>query len=102
MKLIHLIQRRNLSKQRIRHYNLVFKEIHELTAKTPYELIVEAKKEEQPFNDENGNPQILDISERKVSLYQFMYNNFWRIKIIVKVLRKVNYGYFVLFLMNIK
>ena len=73
---MQLIQRRNLSKASMRKYNIVFREIHELLGKTPSQLIAEAKKEEQPFNNEEGNPQVLDLSERKVNTYQLLYNNF--------------------------
>ena len=73
---MQLIQRRNLGKASIRKYNIVFREIYELIGKTPSELIAEAKKEEQPFTNEEGNPQVLDLSERKVNTYQLLYNNF--------------------------
>lgn len=73
---MQLIQRRNLGKASIRKYNIVFREVYELIGKTPSELIAEAKKEEQPFNNEEGNPQVLDLSERKVNTYQLLYNNF--------------------------
>ncbi|WP_042703189.1 hypothetical protein [Methanobrevibacter arboriphilus] len=76
IKLMQLIQRRNLGKASIRKYNIVFREIYELIGKTPSELIAEAKKEEQPFTNEEGNPQVLDLSERKVNTYQLLYNNF--------------------------
>lgn len=76
IKLMQLIQRRNLGKEGIRKYNIVFREIYKLIGKTPSQLIAEAKKEEQAFNNEEGIPQILDLSERKVNSYQFLYNNF--------------------------
>lgn len=76
IKLMQLTQRRNLGKSSLKRYNQVFKEIYEVIGKTPSELINEAKQEEQPFNNENGIPQILDISERKINSYQFIYNNF--------------------------
>jgi hypothetical protein len=46
IKLMQLIQRRNLAKARIRKYNIVFREIYELIGKTPSQLIAEAKKED--------------------------------------------------------
>lgn len=76
IKLMQLIQRRGLGEASIRKYNVVFREVYELIGKTPSQLIVEAKKEEQAFNNEEGIPQILDLSERKVNSYQFLYNNF--------------------------
>jgi integrase len=76
VKLMQLLQRRKLGKSSMRKYNVVFREIYELIGKTPTQLITEAKKEEQPFNNEEGNPQILDLSERKINTYQLVYNNF--------------------------
>lgn len=73
---MQLIQRRKLSKASIRKYNVVFREVFELFGKTPSQLIVEAKKEEQPFNNEEGIPRVLDLSDRKVTSYQLLYNNF--------------------------
>ena len=70
------IQRRNLGKASIRKYNIVFREVYKLIGKTPSQLIAEAKKEEQPFTNEEGNPQVLDLSERKINTYQLLYNNF--------------------------
>ena len=39
IKLMQLIQRRNLDKSSMRKYNVVFREIYELVGKTPSELI---------------------------------------------------------------
>jgi integrase len=85
---MQLIQRRNLGKSSIRKYNIVFSEIYKLIGKTPSKLIAEAKKEEQPFKNEEGNPQILDLSERKVNSYQLLYNNFLENKGISEVTKK--------------
>ncbi|BBL62905.1 hypothetical protein MARBORIA2_13010 [Methanobrevibacter arboriphilus] len=52
IKLMQLIQRRNLGKASIRKYNIVFREVYKLIGKTPSQLIAEAKKEEQPFTNE--------------------------------------------------
>ncbi len=76
IKLMQLIQRRNLGKSSIRKYNVVFSEIYEIVGKTPSQLIDEAKKEEQPFINKEGIPQVLDLSERKINSYQLVYNNF--------------------------
>ncbi|KZX16103.1 hypothetical protein MBCUT_10800 [Methanobrevibacter cuticularis] len=76
VKLMQLVQRRKIGKSSTRKYNVVFREIYELIGKTPSELIAEAKKEEQPFNNEEGNPQILDLSERKINSCQLVYNNY--------------------------
>ncbi|KZX16718.1 phage integrase family protein [Methanobrevibacter cuticularis] len=94
IKLMQLIQRRNLGKASIRKYNIVFREIYELIGKTPSQLIAEAKKEEQPFNNENGIPQILDLSERKVNSYQLLYNNFLKSKGNSEGVRKHKIVYF--------
>jgi len=94
IKLMQLIQRRNLGETSIRKYNIVFREIYELIGKTPTQLIAEAKKEEQPFNDEDGNPQILDLSERKVNSYQFLYDNFLESKGNSEVVKKHKIVYF--------
>ena len=76
VKLMQLIQRRNLGKSSMIKYNVVFREIYGLIGKTPSELIAEAKKEEQPFINEEGIPEILDLSERKINTYQLAYNNY--------------------------
>jgi len=76
IKLMQLVQRRKLGKSSIRKYNVVFKEIYKLIDKTPSQLIAEAKKEEQPFSNEEGNFQILDLSERKINTYQLQYSNY--------------------------
>ncbi|BBL61764.1 hypothetical protein MARBORIA2_18670 [Methanobrevibacter arboriphilus] len=72
-KLIQLIKRRNLSFQREKEYNIVFKEIYQLFDKTPTQLIKEARAEQQPFIDDKGNPRILELDERKVNNYQFYF-----------------------------
>jgi len=76
IKLMQLVQRRKLDNSSMRKYNVVFREIYELIGKTPSQLIAEAKKEEQPFTNEECIPQILDLSERKINTYQLTYNNF--------------------------
>ncbi|MDR0912641.1 MAG: hypothetical protein LBM96_08610 [Methanobrevibacter sp.] len=68
VKLMQLIQRRGLGKASIRKYNVVFREVYELVGRTPSQLIAEAKKEEQQFNNEEGIPQVLGLSERKVNV----------------------------------
>lgn len=76
LKLMQLIQRRNLSKEREKQYNAVFKELFFLLGKTPSQLLEEAKKEQQPYLDTNSNPRLLDMDDRKINSYQFMYNKF--------------------------
>lgn len=44
IKLMQLIQRRNLGKSSIGKYNVVFREIYGLIGKSPSQLIVEQKK----------------------------------------------------------
>jgi hypothetical protein len=91
IKLMQLMQRRNVGKISIRKYNIVFREIYELTGKTPSQLIAETKKKEQSFTNEKGNPQILYLSERKVNSYQLLYNIVNMVKFIIINLYLSNY-----------
>ena len=88
---MQLMQRRNVGKISIRKYNIVFREIYELTGKTPSQLIAETKKKEQSFTNEKGNPQILYLSERKVNSYQLLYNIVNMVKFIIINLYLSNY-----------
>lgn len=76
IKLMQLVQRRNLSKERIKQYDTVFKELFFLLDKTPNQLLEIAKEEQQPFLDKNGFPRILSIDDRKVNEWQFIYHNY--------------------------
>jgi integrase len=76
LKLMQLIQRRNLSKEREKQYNTVFKELFFLLGKTPTQLLEEAKEEQQPYLDKNGFPRILPMDDRKVNSYQFIYHKY--------------------------
>lgn len=76
LKLMQLIQRRNLSKEREKQYNTVFNELFFLLGKTPSQLLKETKDEQQPYLDNNGLPRILDMSDRKINSYQFLYHKY--------------------------
>ncbi len=76
IKLMQLIQRRNLSKEREKQYNIVFSELFFLLGKTPTQLLEEAKEEELPYLDKNGYPRILSMDDRKVNEYQYIYHNY--------------------------
>ncbi|WP_409200046.1 hypothetical protein [Methanobrevibacter sp. DSM 116169] len=88
VKLMQLIQRRKLGISSTRKYNVVFREIYKLIGKTPSQLIDEAKKEEQPFLNDEGIPQILDLSERKINSYQLLYSNFLESRSIAETTKK--------------
>lgn len=75
-KIMQLIQRRNLSKERVKQYDTVFNEIFLLLNKTPIQLLKEAKKEQQPYLDNNGYPRIIAMDDRKVNNYQFLYHKY--------------------------
>lgn len=72
-KLRRLAERRNISKSREKTYNTAFREIYNLIGKTPSEIVTEAKKEQQPFIDENGIPRNLEIEDRTITRYQELY-----------------------------
>jgi integrase len=72
-KLKKLAERRNISKSRKRQYNSIFREIYNLIGKTPNEIVNVGKKEQQPFIDENGIPQLLEIEDRIITKYQEQY-----------------------------
>ena len=76
LKLMQLIQRRNLSKEREKQYNAAFKELFFLLGKTPSQLLEVAKEEQQPYLDKNGFPRILAMDDRKVNEYQFLYHKY--------------------------
>lgn len=76
IKLMQLVQRRNLSKEREKQYNIVFSELFLLLDKTPSQLLEEAKEEEQPYIDKNSFPRIIAMDDRKVNEYQFRYHNY--------------------------
>jgi len=49
IKLKQMFLRKNLSESRKHYYIKILSEVYEITGKTPSELIVEAKEEEQPY-----------------------------------------------------
>ena len=75
-KLINLLQRRKLSKGRIKQYNTTFTELHEITEKTPSQILKIAKDEQQPFTDKHGNPRILEMDDRTIYSYQYVYDRY--------------------------
>lgn len=76
IKLIQLIQRRNLSKERVKQYDTVFKELFLLLSKTPSQLLEEVKEEQQPYLDKIGIPRIIAMDDRKLNNYQFWYHKY--------------------------
>ena len=75
-KLKALIKRRDLSKDAIKTYNTVFNEIYELFNVTPSEIVKIGKHEQKPFKTDNGNIEILDLDDRKVTEYQTEYKDY--------------------------
>ena len=72
IKLKQMFLRKNLSESREHHYIKTLTEMYEITGKTPSELIVEAKEEEQPYLV-NNVPRIRDIDDRKITSYLYNY-----------------------------
>lgn len=72
VKLKQMFLRKNISASRKKQYIKMLNEIYDLTGKTPSELIVEAKEEDQPFIID-GVPRIRDISDRKITNYFYIY-----------------------------
>lgn len=75
IKLKQIFLRKDLSKTRKHHYVKTMNEMFEITGKTPSQLIVEAKEEEQPYLV-NGMPRIRDINDRKITNYFYDYYQF--------------------------
>lgn len=76
-KLSMMVERRNLTKDAIKNYNTVFKEIHELFDVTPSDIVRIGKREQKPYIDnETGNHDLLDLEDRSVTIYQFNYYNY--------------------------
>lgn len=89
IKLMQLVQRRNISQEREKQYNTVFKELFYLLNKTPTQLLKEAKKEQQPYLDKNGFLRILDMDDRKINSYQLLYNSYLKKKGNREINRKI-------------
>lgn len=68
-----LVSRRNLSKGRIKTYDIVFNEIYNLFKKTPSDIVRIGRREQKPFKDENGEWDIIELEDRTVTEYQFKY-----------------------------
>ena len=67
-------RKKKISSKRIDTYDLVFREIHELTGLTPTQIIEIAKKEEKPFITEDGLVDIIDINDRRITQIQYEYD----------------------------
>ena len=67
-------RKKKISPKRIDTYDLVFREIHELTGLTPTQIIEIAKKEEKPFITEDGLVDIIDINDRRITQIQYEYD----------------------------
>lgn len=67
-------RKKKISQKRIDTYDLVFREIHELTGLTPSQIIEIAKKEEKPFLRDNGLVDIIDINDRRITQIQYDYD----------------------------
>ena len=79
-KLKQMIKRRNLSDKSIQHYNLVFTELFQLFNKLPCELLEDFREEQQPYMDIKGNPKIKPIENRKITKYQYIYDDYLKEK----------------------
>ena len=73
-------RKKNISPKRINTYDLVFKEIHELTGLTPSQIIEKAKKEEKPYMREDGIVDIIDINDRYITRIQYEYDSYLKEK----------------------
>ncbi|WP_409199616.1 hypothetical protein [Methanobrevibacter sp. DSM 116169] len=80
IKLNHFIKRRNINKKTISHYNLVFTEIFKLFNKIPSELIDEFKHEQKPYITNDGFIEVMDMNDRKINKYQFIYDDYLKDK----------------------
>ena len=67
-----LLKKQNLSKSSIKNYNSVFNEIFELSNYTPSQLLIQAKKEENP----NLKEYVSELEDRMVSEIQIKYYEF--------------------------
>ncbi|MGL6298955.1 MAG: tyrosine-type recombinase/integrase [Methanobacteriaceae archaeon] len=72
IKVKKMFVRKDLSDSRKKQYIGILGEVYNLFGKTPSELILEAKEEEQPYII-NGVPRIKDIEDRKVTNYFYSY-----------------------------
>lgn len=74
LKLKRMFTKKNLSESRRRMYINNFKEMYVLTGLTPSELIAEAKKEQYPTLDKNGQIIFNDVDDRKVTEYLYKFH----------------------------
>ncbi|MGL4669753.1 MAG: hypothetical protein ACRCVG_04055 [Methanobacteriaceae archaeon] len=72
IKVKKMFVRKDLSDSRKKQYIGILGEVYNLFGKTPSELILDAKEEEQPYII-NGVPRIKDIEDRKVTDYFYSY-----------------------------
>ena len=64
-----LLKKQNLSKSSIKKYDVVFNEIYELSNYTPSQLLIQARKEENP----NIMEYVGELEDRTVSEVQIKY-----------------------------
>lgn len=79
-KLQQMIDRKELSKDRIRGYEVVFADYCNITNKTPSQLIEEAREEQQPYLGSNNRILFTPKSERKIALYVNQYYKYLKTK----------------------
>lgn len=75
-KLKRMFTKKNLSDSRRRMYINNFNEMYDLTGLTPSELIAEAKKEQHPTLDKDGQIIFKDVDDRKVTEYIYKFHAF--------------------------
>lgn len=79
-KLQLMITRKELSKDRIQGYTIVFNEYCRISNKTPTELIDEAREEQQPYLGRNNQILFIPKSERKIGYYISQYHEYLKEK----------------------
>lgn len=80
IKLQQMIDRKELSKDRIELYKIVFNDYCRLTQKTPSELISEAREDQEPYLGKNNRILFTPKSERKLALYINQYYKYLKTK----------------------
>lgn len=80
-KLKMLVTRRNLTRESIKNYDTVFKEINQLFGVTPSDIVRIGKREQKPFlNEETNHIDIIDMEDRAITKYQLEYYEFLKDK----------------------
>ena len=68
-----LLKKQNLSKSSIKKYDVVFNEIYELSNYTPSQLLIQARKEENPnIMEYVGELEDRTVSEVQIKYYEFL------------------------------